>query len=369
MEKIIKNQEKLFYLLTLLIAGVFLLTIYSGRGHISQKFDYKIWENKYDKSQWVVPQSKNEISDEDLYIFVGAKLVNGYDPSLVNAEMPPLGKYLIGISDSVFGYIGVYGIVMSLAALILFFILNKLLFKSNLVAVIPVFLLAIDPQFREQIGVSLLDIQYLSLLLLTFILFLKKKYLWAGISAGLFMATKSPFMVVVLYATFFGYFIVRKDFKFRNWVSMPIATFVAYTLVSIKMFFLGHSLRYFLSVQHYMINFYQTGATGIRGAVFPLLLTGYWFTLFNRNGFISDWSPVWPVALILTLLAFCKIARSRKVEDGFLLIGIWVILYMIFLIFTPVFPRYLLLAVPFMYNLSVWVLLKTIKSSHLHLSS
>ncbi len=361
MEKIIKYKKELFTFLVLVVISNFVLTIFLNRGHIFEKFEYKKWEDKYNKSQWIVPQSKNEISDEDLYIYVGSKLALGHDPSLLNAEMPPMGKYLIGFSQIISGRIGVYGIFFSALSLILFFVLNKLIFKSNLIAVIPVVIFSFELLFRQQIGVSLLDAQYLSFLFLTFIFILKKKYLFAGISAGFFMATKSPFITLVLYAAIFSFFFLNKSLNLKNFILMPATTLIAYTFIHIKIFLLGHGLIYFLQVQKYMTNFYQTGAKGVIGAVFPMILGGYWLTWFNKDGFIREWNILWPIIFVLSLFTFYKLFKNRKNNEGILLISIWLVLYTAFLIFVPIFSRYLLLSLPFMYNLAIWALLKTIK--------
>lgn len=361
MEKIIKHQSKLFFLLILLIIVNFLGSILLNKQNIFRKFDYKKWEDKYNKSQWVAPESKNEISDDDLYIFEGYKFVKGHDPSLLSAEVPPLGKYLIGYSEVITGNVGFYGIFFSGLSLILFFILNKLIFRSNLIAIIPVVPFSVELLFREQIGVSLLDVQYLSLLLLTFILFLKKKYLLSGIAVGLFMATKSPFLAILLYVCLFSCLAIKKNLKIKNLILMPIVSFATYTLIHLQLFILGHDFLYFLRVQKYMLHFYQTGVHAAPGTIFPLTLFGYWFTWFNKNGFIKEWNILWPVTFLISIFSVCKAFRAKDVNEGILLIIIWLMLYTAFLVTVPVFPRYLLLTLPFMYNLAVWGILKTIK--------
>lgn len=360
MEKIIKYQKHIFIVLLAVIVFNFCGNIYVNRENVFKKFDYKSWEDKYNKSQWIVPQSKNEISDDDLYLFVGSKLANGYDPSMVNAEMPPFGKYLIGFFSKITGYIGVYGVFFSAIALFLLFKFNKIIFKSDLISIIPVFIFSFELLFKEQIGVSLLDAQYLSLLLLTFIFILKEKYLFAGFVAGLFMATKSPFIVVVLYVTIFTYLFLAKKIKIKV-ALMPIFSGIAYMLVYIKYFLLGHSVIEFLKLQKFMIHFYQTGAKGIIGAVFPMIFTGYWFTWFNKDGFIKEWSILWPIIFILSFFVAVKFVNKFKNVDGFSLISIWLIFYIGFLILTPIYSRYLLLVIPFMYNLAIWGLLKLTK--------
>lgn len=361
MEKIIKYQKQIFLGFVFLIIVSFTGSIYLNKVHVFTKFDYKTWEDKYNKSQWIVPQSKNEISDDDLYLFVGAKLINGHDPSLLSAEVPPLGKYLIGLFTLVTGRIGFYGIFFSALSLILLFSLNRILFKSNLLAIIPVAIFSFEMLFKEQIGVSLLDAQYLCLLLVTFIFLLKDKHLLAGISAGLFMATKSPFVVIVLYATIFSYLLIKRKINLFNLILMPVLSVAAYSLVYLKYFFLGHSFIDFLKVQKYMLHFYQTGAKGALGAVMPMIFTGYWFTWFDRNQFIKDWNILWPIIFVLSVIFTLKFVKKWNGADGFTLISIWVFLYTAFLVFTPIYPRYLLLSLPFMYNLAIWGLLKLTK--------
>lgn len=361
MGKIIKYQNKLFFLLILLIVFNFLVTILLNRQNIFRKFDYKKWEDKYNKSQWVVPESKNEISDEDLYIFEGYKFIKGHDPSLLSAEVPPLGKYLIGYSEVITGNVGAYGIIFSALCLLLFFILNKTIFKNNLVAVIPVLIFSLEMLFKAQIGVSLLDAQYLSLLLLTFIFFLKKKYLLSGIAVGLFMATKSPFLAILLYVCLFSCLVLKRNLKIKNLILMPIVSFATYTLIHLQLFILGHDFLYFLRVQKYMLHFYQTGVHVAPGTIFPLTLFGYWFTWFNKNGFIKEWNILWPVTFLISIFSVYKAFRTKNVNEGILLIIIWLVFYVAFLVTVPVFPRYLLLTLPFMYNLAVWGILKTIK--------
>ncbi len=340
---------------------VFCFSVYSQRSRIFQKFDYKTWEDKYNKSQWVVPQSKNEISDEDLYLFVGSRLIRGHDPTLLNAEVPPLGKYLIGHITNITGYIGIYGLIFSGLSLLLFFIFNRIIFKSNLIAIIPVFLFSLGSLFQEQVGPALLDAQYLCLLLLTFIFLLKKKYLLTGVFAGLFVATKSPFLVAVLYATLFSFIVLRREVGFKSLVLMPIITAVTYFASYSHYFLLGHNLVDLLKVQKYLIHFYQIGAKGTFGAVFPLTLVGYWITWFNKNQFVRDWNILWPLSFAGTIYAIYLGLKERNFKSDMSLLVIWVILYTAFLTLVPVFPRYLLLSLPFMYNLAIWALLKTIR--------
>ena len=355
--KFINKHEKwllIFFVVVILIQFSFhAFRMYTGE---NARFDPKKWEDKFNKSQWVVPNSQNEISDEDLFIHIGYKLAQGGDPALFSAEVPPLGKYLIGFFSVATGNTVTYGVFFSALLLVLFFMLNKLLFKHSVLSILPVVFLSFDPIFIDQIGHSMLDAQYLSFLLLMFIFLLKKKYLVSAAFAGLFMATKSPFLIVVVYVTLFSYLFLLKELSWKRLVLMPMITGLFYLLTHLQLFILGHDLRYFLSVQNFMLHYYQTGAKGVFGAVIPLIVSGYWFTWFDQDRFIKEWTILWPTVSILTLLATYKISKQRLFTSPYFFLVLWCVFYLGFLCLTPVFPRYLLLLLPFLYNLSIWVL-------------
>jgi hypothetical protein len=107
-------------------------------------------------------------------------------------------------------------------------------------------------------------------------------------------------------------------------------------------------------VQKYIYSFYRSGAKGVLGAVFPLLMSGYWFTWFNKDGFIVQWSILWPASAIASIGSSIWLIGQKVRKDPLLLLVLWLVFYFAFLTIVPVFPRYLLLALPFMYNLSVW---------------
>lgn len=116
----------------------------------TSKLDGKYWEGRYQKSQWVVSNSKNSIGDDGLYAYHGWALLQGGDPSLVNPEVPPLGKYLIGVTESVFSNNNVFGLWTSLLLLIAFYLLNLHVFRDKFLAFLPVFLFSFEPLFTQQ---------------------------------------------------------------------------------------------------------------------------------------------------------------------------------------------------------------------------
>jgi hypothetical protein len=63
-----------------ILVGLILTVSYFNRWIFSFKFEPEYWENYYYTSQWNVPNSKRQISDEGVYRYIGYRLVNGENP-------------------------------------------------------------------------------------------------------------------------------------------------------------------------------------------------------------------------------------------------------------------------------------------------
>src|SRR3990167_1849764 len=115
-----KNKSALILSLLLLILSFFYLfsVILQNKKLYTEKFDPKLYEKKYYQSQWVVPNSKNIISDEDLFTYAGYKYIKGLNPILINPETPHLGKYLIGLSIVLFNNQRVMSLFIALFSLV-----------------------------------------------------------------------------------------------------------------------------------------------------------------------------------------------------------------------------------------------------------
>jgi len=358
------QKDRIWKFLTIILGLIivinFIFRVNFYKKDIFRKFDSKYWTKRYQESQWVIPNSKNPIGDDGLYMYAGYRYIQGDDPSLLNAEMPPLGKYLIGIFEVTTGFIGIFSMFFSGISLILLYIFNKKVFKSSFFALIPIALFSVEPIFPPQINAPYLDTLYLSLLLLGFIFLLNKKYLFTGIIFGLFMSVKSPILVIVVYASIITWLIFKKEFSLRKLLIMVLPTFFVFILTYTSTFLHGHNLLYFLKVQKYILHFYSSGAKPVIGAVFPMIFSGTWFTWFGSIQRVSEWNIIWPIALILTGIGGYLGFRKKYSIVVFQLI--WIVFYLTFLSFTPIFARYLLLLLPFLYNLSIWVLYAVLRS-------
>ena len=116
-------------------------------------------EQLYNRSQYVVPHSKNPISDAVVYAYAGSAHMNGSNPVLLNAEHPPHGKYLIGLLFQLTGYWKSSGIivVISMIIFILWYCTRRTRWGPHIYLLL--FLLVTDTNIRYQIvGGPLLDI-------------------------------------------------------------------------------------------------------------------------------------------------------------------------------------------------------------------
>lgn len=353
------GYNKLLFLFVLFLTiSHFFFRVYSYRDSYIKPYDANYWEKRYSESQWVVSYSKNPIGDDGLYAYVGWEYVNGHDPTLLNAEVPPFGKYIIGWSIILFHNQNIFALLSGILVLVSFFWLNVLLFKDKLLALIPVALFSFEPLFYTQLRAPFLDLLYLGLLFLTFIFFLKQKYLFAMIALGLMMATKASSGTFLIVTVTLGlYLLLRHDFSTlkRYLLYLPISLGV-FTLCYLQFFLLGHSFIEFLKVQKYAINFYAIGAKAVPLSIWHIIFTGSWPTWFGTVEKVREWSILWPVMLVLTFISLIFLLVKKNKKTMMIVVGLWVIVYFAFLHIVPIFPRYLLLVLPFMYNLTIWLI-------------
>lgn len=367
-------KKILSFLLLILLLGNFSFRLYRYRERYLERFDPEYWQERYLKSQWVDPESKESIGDDGLYSYAGWEYVHGKDPTLLNAEMPPLGKYLIGISILIFKNRNIFAVLASILALFALYQLNLSLFKDIFWALIPTAFFSFESLFINQLRAPFLDSLYLLFIILTFYFFLKEKYWLTAIFLGSTAATKgtlSTFGLVGI-TTFIFLFVFKKKDKIFLWtLSLPLSFLVL--LFSYGKYFLeGHSLREFFGVQKWILNFYATGARGTFGMAFPMLLLNRWATWWTGIIKIEEWNIFWPILSIFSLALFPIIIlrriRQKRLEDksfvkyeGFIFLDLWILMYLGFLSFVPVWPRYLLLILPFQYTLTSFILREGIK--------
>jgi len=345
------DKNKVFYLLFLLLAISLGTRVYFCKDRYFIRYDPVYWQNKYLRSQWVIPGSKEGIGDDGLYGYAGWEYIHGRDPSTLNAEMPPVGKYLIGLTILVFKNKNVFGLITSLSALACLYLFSLKVFNDKNLALMTVLFFSFEPLFREQFRSSGLDSLYLSFLLATLFFLMKKDFILGGLFAGLFVNTKSflssSFLIFLMTAVIMLFNQQSINKKIKEGLKF-LFFFIVATILSYIVFFIdGHNLIDFLKLQKYVFNFYKTGAKGKFGDSLSMLILGNWHTWWNGVIKVKFFTFFWPLTTILSFLSLFRIKKEL------VLVVAWWLIYFLFLLFIPVWPRYFLLLLPFSYILSI----------------
>ncbi len=273
--------------------------------------------------------------DSEIYSLAGWSYVQGQSPERLNFEHPPLAKYLIGISETVFGSEMVFSLVFGALTLLAVYFLSKRILPSYF-ALLPSALIALDRLFLWSSSVLFLDIYatfFVTMYTSLFLRFRDAKWLWAplGFTIGLAIASKwsGAFALPALVA--FG--VIEKD---KNAIrslllSLPLAALTYMSTYGV--FFLsGHSLQDFISLQFQMLS-YQTNLrfgkgtppafwlwfsvlTGIEGRGMMSKVTsasGLQTTSMQYGVAMQDtFNPLtWPLSLVDTILSLVFARKGR----------------------------------------------------------
>lgn len=362
-------KKKLLYLLLLIFFVHLGYRIFTYGDEFTKPFDADYWEYRYLHSQWVDPNSQESIGDDGLYAYAGYQYIHGAIPTLINPEVPPLGKYLIGLSIVIFQNQNIFALAVGLLTLFVFFKLNSAIFNNSFLSFLPVFVFSLEPIFYEQLRAPYLDLLQLLFVMLTLLFIFRKKYLLSAVFIACMAGTKFSFLAVLLVFAIVIYLALKKNGKeIRQFlVSLPLAL-ILFISFYLRFFMLGNSFLDFLRVQKFIIHFYDIGAKAHYGIIYPMIVLGDWYTWYAGKIRVNEWNVLWPIGFILTIISIIVLVKERKSTKSSLF-ALWVVVYLLFLSFIPTSPRYLLLLLPFMYNLSVWVFSKSMRHILLFLPS
>ena len=400
-----KNNNIIFSLILLTFSIFYLaVIIFQNRSLYLKKFNFEATKRQYDQSQWQQSQNispikeldawalrkgytgwnnyvdenkmkqdtekvkddimnsirKKGVSDATLYTYVGYEYVNGKDPTLLNPEHPPLGKYLIGLSIRIFNNENIILLVFGFITLVTVFTIVLLSSQSYLASSFSVFLTATHSLFVDQLihgpQLELFQLTFFLLLILMLMLFENKRkarfLILSAFFLGCLLSVKTFATHFVLFAmwlfilTFFS-----KRFKLKKWLLLHVGG-VLFFISSYAVFFIkGGNFRQWLGVQKYIVVFYkQAGINMIEflGNYLRLIFTGSW-KFWSDNTPIShysEWSFTWSIIFILTIFIIIKIVRQKDKNDvSFLewMLVSFITIYNLYLFIIPMFPRYLLL--------------------------
>ncbi|OGK62042.1 hypothetical protein A2334_04185 [Candidatus Roizmanbacteria bacterium RIFOXYB2_FULL_38_10] len=345
--------------------------VYQNLYRFTEKFDPALYEKKYNASQYMIPQSKHPISDEELLSHAGYKYINGLNPILINSDHPPLGKYIIGLFTIIFQNNRIVSLFFALSNFILIFLVVFSLTHSKLLASLSLFFLSLDPMLIDQIIHSpILDIIQVSFLLLYIYLlslWLKSErtllLFFMGIALGCLSSIKLYFPAfVAIGVTGLALISYKKHVRimFRYvFVILPVA-FITYAGTYLRYFIEIKAFLPFFGVQKWIYLFWQNNSidrSKTFANVLPLILQNRWRVWWGEKPYItySGWSLVWPVFFVLSIIStifflyqlFVMKLDKKNQKDASFQIGIflsyWFIVFLFYLCFIPISPRYLMM--------------------------
>ncbi len=330
------------------------LVFYANRAAFTSSFDANYWKDRYEQSQWQLPVSTRTIGDDGLYLYEGWRVIKGDDPTTYNAEVPPLGKYLIGTSILLFNNGNWYGLIVTTFSIIAFFFLAKLLLQKTVLSLILTLLFLTDPLLTSQFPLTMLDslqtfFAISTMAILIFVMQNPQKQLSVvllGISFGLLAATKAP-----IFSPWLGLIIafsLLATFR-RVWpmVIFCMAAGITYLIPYIPYFLMGHTFGEWLDVQKWILSVYRSTSTMANpGSALTTLLLNRYQNIFTKMWEpASMWSLAWPIITITAITGWIT-SKDRRVE---LPAACFVFIMLIVLSFTSFWIRYLLPILPFLY--------------------
>ena len=338
------------------------LVVYTNRAIFFSSFDSAYWKDKFEHSQWVLPLSVRTIGDDGLYLWVGYRLIHGADPTLINAEAPPLGKYLIGSSIQLFDNGYVYGFLSTSLILILSFALSQALLRNRFLALGITALIATDPLITSQFPLTMLDsIQAVFFLLFLWMLVRTGKRnarllpLLAGVTLGLFSETKFPILTpfFTLLGTAYIWMTYRSVLPII-WFGCGIAA--GYILPYVPYFLMGHSLLDWLRVQKWIISFYRHARlTPTWGSALANLLVGKSQNIFSREWTTaSHWSLAWTGITLASILGGIRSLKSKNIR--WMLVTSIALTTIVIYDVVPFWTRYFVLLLPLLYLIAASVI-------------
>ncbi len=323
-----------------------------------EPFDRNKSFNQYYQSQWIIPESKNPISDEILYQVAGYELVTTGIHYKINPEVPPLGKLIYGSSIVFFGNAYIASYLLFILCCIAYFLATKEFIKNPIWQMIAVLLFATDPLLSSLSYHTLLDLPQLLFLLIFIIATIRflssktvgKKLIYAsiiGVSFGAFSAVKIALLSIVLLISLLIILVKGRHSLYL----LPIigVAGIVYVSTYFSFFLQGSNLLDLAKAHKWMLTFYaESKAVPVYGSIFPTLILGYnkgWHqgAVWER---VREWSLLWPILTIFVVGNIVKYGKDFINNSKYLFLITLSAGLILTYILVPFFTRYLVLVLP-----------------------
>jgi len=280
--------------------------------------DQAIFGEKYSKSQYVLgPKSTEWISDSELYVYAGYAYMLGQDPTTINFEHPPLGKYVTGISQLLFGNAYLINLGLFIILLVMTHYLASILISNEKIKALVILIFAIQPIIFSQLQFALLDMSFTISILGIFVCLHRKfskawlKYLSLGILLGMVAAIKYPIPFILIPSLIIGVVAFReKQIQFLLFTGLGAVTvyLLSYTLY----FYHDHSLVDFLSFEKYRYVWWTGDRTMPKFLIFQNLFTGHYPAWWDGGAeqITKEWNIMLPALFSMFVFSFIWVKRK-----------------------------------------------------------
>lgn len=180
------------------------------------------------------------------------------------------------------------GVIFGVLAIYFLYILASLLFKDKKTALLSAFVLSLDGLLLTQSRTGMNDIYLVTLILLSTIFFVRKKYLVSSIFMGLSLSTKWPGIFLLL--IFIPILIRSKEYK--KIIYFLLVPPLVYLLSYSHYFLMGYTLNDFIEL-HRQIWWYQTNLKATHDYSspawsWPLNLYPVWYFVGYKDNLIAN---------------------------------------------------------------------------------
>lgn len=352
-----------FHRLLLALTVLYLLFfLFSHKNVFLKPFNYEYFGELYSESQYIKGQaSKRTIGDDGLYAFAGYYYITGGDVSQVNFEHPPMGKYLIGVSEYIFGNENIINIIYAILFIVVVYQLGLLLLSSKLLAASATLLVSTDKLITTQYIAPQLDLPT-SLTFLIGVYFLLKiikiptfKY---SAAASIFFSISLvmkffPFLFLLMLTVIFVLFISKKYKAFKYFCLTSFIFFpLIYLCVHMSYFLHNHTLLDFIKYQHWIL-IWRSGNPFVPGNLLSHLLAGHYYTWYGVPKIMLSDEWTFQMSLVF-ILGMIGVWLWRKKFENLLISALVVVNLLYATLFTIGQPMYILPVYPFLAMAAVY---------------
>jgi len=355
-------KKSIFLFLLLLLILNISFQIYKNWGYYTLPFNSQALATVYRFSQFAQKPEDRKliIEDNDLFAYSGYLYLKGVSPSEIQIEHPPLTKYLFGLSILVFYNPNVIQIFFGIGLLIVIYLISDQIFKNGTWSLLPPLAISFDGTFQEQFALSYLDLSHVFFISCAILFYLKaasnkKYYFLTSIFLGATLLSKYLGLVIFPLLIVYTFVKRKKDLKFFSYslIFVPIIFLLNYTPLFLK----GNIFANFFNLYLAIFRLYRSYLPDYPwGEIWRLLATGQWRVWFGNSQFVKvpEWNIFWPLTL-LSLAGSVFLVKNSK-NEALIITATFSLFYLITNSFHVLFPRYLLVFLPFGYVLLVfWV--------------